>query len=120
MFFDVPILILPERPAPPPIVLVPLSGVDDSNELELTIGDVTLVLVIPPEVEIVDTVANVPSKIVKLVPVIPPEVEIVDTFTNVGSKTVKPPHVMTPLPAFIVLLFVVIVLQVKGLFIVTV
>ena len=96
MFFDVPILILPERPAPPPIVITPLSGVDDSNELELTIGDVTLV------------------------PVIPPEVEIVDTVTNVGSKIVKPPHVMLPFPAFMALLFVVIVLQVKGLFIVTV
>ncbi len=96
MFFDVPIFILPVRAVPPPIVSTPLSGVDDSNELELTIGDATLVPVIPPEVEIDDTVANVPS------------------------KTVKPPHVMLPLPANIELLFVVIALQVKGLFIVTV
>ncbi len=70
-------------------------------------------LIDPPEVTILDVV------VIDL-PVISPAVDTDDTVTNVGSKIVKPPPVMLLLPAFIALLFVVIVLQVKGLFIVTV
>ncbi len=60
----------------------------DSYESDLTIGFVTLVPVISP-VEFID-----------------------DTVTNVGLKIVKPPPVMPPLPANIVLFFVVIVVAI--------
>ena len=55
--------------------------------------------------------------VVSVLPVISPAVEIDETVTNVGSKIVKPPPITEPVPAFIVLLLVVMDVHVNGRFI---
>ena len=58
-------------------------------------------LIDPPEVTILDVV-------VSDLPEISPAVDTDDTVTNVGSSIVNPPPIIEPLPAFIVLLLVLI------------